>query len=69
MTSKSTPFLSPLHYLVNESIISAWEAYTVQPYVEGRIKDKRDWVPWTDDFDSMGLQVSRKLWIFQHLVS
>ncbi|KAF7428361.1 hypothetical protein PC9H_007583 [Pleurotus ostreatus] len=35
-----------------------WEAYTVQPYIEGRIDFKpEDWPPATFDMDSLALQV------------
>ncbi|KAL4255917.1 Medium-chain dehydrogenase/reductase [Pleurotus pulmonarius] len=35
-----------------------WEAYTVQPYIEGRIDYKEsDWPPATFDMDSLALQV------------
>ncbi|KAK7453492.1 hypothetical protein VKT23_011769 [Stygiomarasmius scandens] len=35
-----------------------WEAYTVQPYVEGRCNFKpEEWAPGTCDFDSLALQV------------
>ncbi|KAG6811125.1 hypothetical protein H0H92_008858 [Tricholoma furcatifolium] len=34
-----------------------WEAYTVQPYVEGRVTfDPKDWAPDTFDMDSLALQ-------------
>ncbi|KAG6875444.1 hypothetical protein C0993_009242, partial [Termitomyces sp. T159_Od127] len=35
-----------------------WEAYTVQPYVEGRVVfDPKEWAPHTFDMDSLALQV------------
>ncbi|KAG9220823.1 hypothetical protein CCMSSC00406_0002577 [Pleurotus cornucopiae] len=35
-----------------------WEAYTIQPYIEGRINFKpEDWPPATFDMDSLALQV------------
>ncbi|KAG5728702.1 Zinc-type alcohol dehydrogenase-like protein PB24D3.08c [Termitomyces sp. T112] len=35
-----------------------WEAYTVQPYIEGRVAfDLKEWAPHTFDMDSLALQV------------
>ncbi|KAG6860416.1 hypothetical protein C0995_011410 [Termitomyces sp. Mi166 len=35
-----------------------WEAYTVQPYTEGRVAfDPKEWAPHTFDMDSLALQV------------
>ncbi|KAG6889137.1 hypothetical protein C0995_003497 [Termitomyces sp. Mi166 len=35
-----------------------WEAYTVQPYFEGRVAfDPKEWAPHTFDMDSLALQV------------
>lgn len=34
-----------------------WEAYTVQPYIEGRVRfDPKEWTPWTFDIDALALQ-------------
>ena len=34
-----------------------WEAYTVQPYIEGRVRfDPKEWTPWTFDMDRLALQ-------------
>jgi NADPH-dependent curcumin reductase CurA len=34
-----------------------WEAYTVQPYIEGRVKfESKEWHTWTFDMDSLALQ-------------
>ncbi|PPQ98165.1 hypothetical protein CVT26_003211 [Gymnopilus dilepis] len=38
--------------------MTIWEAYTVQPYVEGRVDFKpEEWAPGTFDMDSLALQV------------
>ncbi|PPQ89864.1 hypothetical protein CVT25_004780 [Psilocybe cyanescens] len=38
--------------------LTVWEAYTVQPYVDGRVNFKpEEWAPGTFDMDSLALQV------------